>query len=72
MERLRAVFQKKSDHLVDKLVLDQVIIIQDQAERMISLGEMIDQRGKKGFNFRLRVKTKFVFKSLLNGRVNCG
>jgi hypothetical protein len=44
------MFQKKTDQLVNRLVLDQMVIIQNQAKWAFNLGKFIYQGGEKRFN----------------------
>ena len=46
------MFQKKTDQLVNRLVLDQMVIIQNQAKWVFNLSEFIYQGGEKRFNIR--------------------
>jgi hypothetical protein len=45
MEWCRAVLQEKTDHLVNELVLNDVIVIQNQAEWTINLCQLIRPTG---------------------------
>ena len=46
------MFEQEGEEIVDRLGLDQVVVVKDQEDRLRQAGQLVDQRGEQGFGRR--------------------